>query len=100
MAKAICVSRSPRLETGSSSDSAACWPGGRDRLTDKQSVGYASLDAAHFSRAARGRNRMASEPEIYDLVFKGGRVVDPAQNMDRVADVAIRNGRIAAIAAT
>ena len=43
---------------------------------------------------------MASEPEIYDLVLKGGRVVDPAQKMDGVADVAIRNGRIAAVAAT
>ena len=43
---------------------------------------------------------MASEPEIYDLVLKGGRVVDAAQKMDGVADVAIRNGRIAAVAAT
>jgi dihydroorotase len=42
---------------------------------------------------------MTSEPEIYDLVLKGGRVVDPAQRMDGVADVAIRNGRVAAVAA-
>ena len=33
----------------------------------------------------------------YDLVIKGGRVLDAAQRMDRVADVAIRGGRIAAI---
>jgi dihydroorotase len=33
----------------------------------------------------------------YDLVIKGGRVVDAAQRMDRMADVAIRDGRIAAI---
>jgi dihydroorotase len=33
----------------------------------------------------------------YDLVIRGGRVLDASQNMDRVADVAIRDGRIAAI---
>jgi len=31
------------------------------------------------------------------LVIKGGRVLDPAQRIDRVADVAIRGGKIAAI---
>ena len=33
----------------------------------------------------------------YDLVIKGGRVIDPGQRLDRVADVAIRGGRVAAI---
>jgi hypothetical protein len=33
---------------------------------------------------------MASEPAIYDLVLKGGRVLDPAQK-DGISDVAIRN---------
>ncbi|HEY1239260.1 MAG TPA: amidohydrolase/deacetylase family metallohydrolase [Bryobacteraceae bacterium] len=33
----------------------------------------------------------------YDLVVKGGRVLDAAQHMDQVADVAIRGGKIAAI---
>src|SRR5262245_53854889 len=33
----------------------------------------------------------------YDLVIKGGRVVDPANRVDRVADVGIANGRIGAI---
>ena len=33
----------------------------------------------------------------YDLVIRGGRVIDPAQKIDRVADVAIRAGRIASI---
>jgi dihydroorotase len=33
----------------------------------------------------------------YDLVIKGGRVLDPSQRVDRVADVAIRGGKIAAI---
>ncbi len=33
----------------------------------------------------------------YDLVIRGGRVLDPEQRLDRVADVAIRDGRISAI---
>jgi dihydroorotase len=33
----------------------------------------------------------------YDLVIRGGRVIDPAQHTDRVMDVAIRGGRIAAL---
>jgi dihydroorotase len=33
----------------------------------------------------------------YDLLVKGGRVLDPAQRLDTVADVAIAKGRIAAV---
>ena len=33
----------------------------------------------------------------FDLVIRGGRVLDPAQRIDRVADVAIRAGKIVAI---
>ena len=33
----------------------------------------------------------------YDLVIKGGRVLDAAAHMDQVADVAVRGGKIAAI---
>jgi len=32
-----------------------------------------------------------------DLVIKGGRVVDPSRGIDRVADVAVRDGRIRAV---
>lgn len=35
----------------------------------------------------------------YDLVLKGGRVIDPASQLDGPFDLAIKNGRIAAIAA-
>ena len=34
---------------------------------------------------------------LYDLVLRGGRVIDPAQNIDGVHDVAIKDGRIAAV---
>ncbi len=33
----------------------------------------------------------------YDLVIRGGRVIDPSQNIDRVADVAVLAGRIAKV---
>ena len=33
----------------------------------------------------------------YDLLIKGGRVIDPASRVDRVADVAIQGGRIRAV---
>lgn len=34
----------------------------------------------------------------YDVVLRGGRVIDASQKLDRIADLAISNGRIAAIA--
>ena len=33
----------------------------------------------------------------YDLVIKGGRVLDPSQRLDRMLDIAVRNGKIAAL---
>ena len=36
---------------------------------------------------------------MYDLVLKGGRVIDPASNTDGVLDVAVENGTIARVAA-
>ena len=35
---------------------------------------------------------------MYDLVLKGGRVVDPSSNLEGVLDVAVENGKIARIA--
>src|SRR5262245_48625681 len=40
-----------------------------------------------------------SENAAYDLVIKGGRVIDPASRLDAVRDVAIAGGRIAAVKA-
>jgi dihydroorotase len=51
--------------------------------------------------AAAGAMALAPVPRIraarYDLVIKGGRVLDPGRRVDRVADVAIAGGRIRAI---
>src|SRR6185295_15751760 len=35
----------------------------------------------------------------YDLIVKGGHVIDPKNNIDAVRDVAIRAGKIAAVSA-
>ena len=42
---------------------------------------------------------MNTAADKYDLVLKGGRVIDPAQDLDAIRDVAIAGGRIAAIEA-
>ena len=34
---------------------------------------------------------------LYDLLLRGGRVIDPAQNLNGVHDVAVKDGRIAAV---
>src|SRR5215831_11812620 len=36
-------------------------------------------------------------PPKFDLVVKGGRVIDPSRKLDAIRDVAITNGRVAAI---
>jgi dihydroorotase len=36
--------------------------------------------------------------QTYDLVLRGGHVIDPANNIDAVADVAINGGRVARVA--
>ncbi len=36
---------------------------------------------------------------MYDLMLKGGRVIDPASHLDGVLDVAVENGKIARVAA-
>jgi dihydroorotase len=40
--------------------------------------------------------RLSSQP--YDLLLKGGHVIDPEQNLNAIRDVAIRAGKIAAVA--
>ncbi len=38
-------------------------------------------------------------PPAYDLVIRGGHVIDPRNGIDGVRDVAVAGGRIAAVAA-
>jgi len=51
----------------------------------------AAASAAEFVRVPTPR------AAGYDLVIKGGRVIDPARRIDRIADVAIADGKIAAL---
>jgi dihydroorotase len=60
-------------------------------LTRREFVHAVALSAA-APRIARGGGA------TYDLLIKGGRVLDPAQRLDGAFDVAIQGGRIAAIA--
>ncbi len=54
-----------------------------------------------LSTAAAGATVFASMPNAlaatYDLVIKGGRVIDPSLGIDAVRDVAVSGGRIAAV---
>jgi dihydroorotase len=42
---------------------------------------------------------MSALPGAYDLVLKGGRVIDPASGTDAVLDIAVAGGKIAAVGA-
>jgi dihydroorotase len=58
------------------------------------SVAAASAGAAMFARAPKV---LAAS---YDLIIRGGRVIDPSVRLDAVRDVAISGGRIVAVEAT
>jgi len=59
---------------------------------------FFSAAAAGAAMLARGTKAFAAAK--YDLMIKGGRVVDPSVRLDAVRDVAISGGRIAAVEAT
>src|SRR5262249_2190882 len=52
-----------------------------------------SRRAAEWAPGRRGAHHMP-----YDLVLRGGRVIDPSQALDRIRDVAVHRGRVAAVA--
>jgi len=62
-------------------------------MNRREFVGSAAAGAALL---ARGASVWAAGPK-YDLVVKGGRVIDPSVRLDAQRDVAIAGGRIAAI---
>src|SRR5437588_3697254 len=57
-----------------------------------------------LTAAAAGAAILARVPRVfaasYDLIIKGGRVIDPSVRLDAIRDVAISGGRIVAIEAT
>ena len=67
------------------------------RMLTRREV-LASTAALCLPAAATARpSAQAGTPE-FDLIVAGGRVIDPASSFDGVADVAIRDGRIARVA--
>ncbi|MGE3509313.1 MAG: amidohydrolase family protein [Vicinamibacterales bacterium] len=52
---------------------------------------------AEITPAAAGVQGASNGAAMYDLVFKGGRVIDPSQNLSAERDVAVLAGRIARI---
>lgn len=63
-------------------------------LNRREFLSAATLGAATF---ARGPGAYAAR---YDMIIRGGRVIDPSVRLDAIQDVAISGGRIAAIEAT
>ncbi len=55
----------------------------------------AAAGAAAFARVTD----VLAAPARYDLIIKGGRVIDPSLRVDAIRDVAIEGGRIAAVEA-
>jgi dihydroorotase len=68
---------------------------GRDgqMMNRRQFVCAAAAGAAMFSRATHAFAAAAD----YDLIIKGGRVIDPSMRLDAIRDVAIAGTRIAAV---
>ena len=60
-------------------------------MNRRQFVYAAAASAAMFARAS---NVLAA---TYDLIVKGGRVIDPSLRINAIRDVAIAGGRIAAV---
>jgi dihydroorotase len=62
------------------------------------------MNRRQFVRAASGgaamiRMPLASGAAKFELIIKGGRVIDPSRKLDAISDVAMAQGRIAAIGA-
>jgi dihydroorotase len=65
------------------------------------------INRRQFFSTATGAAALVRVPDAfaaasvkYDLIIKGGRVIDPSRKLDAIRDVAIANGRIVAIEAS
>jgi dihydroorotase len=64
-------------------------------MNRRQFAWVAAAGAAGWARVAHG----LAAPARYDLIVRGGRVIDPSLHLDAIRDVAIAGGRIAALEA-
>jgi len=60
---------------------------------------FLSTAAASAAALARTPGVFAAQATRYDLIIRGGRVIDPSVRLDAVRDIAISGGRIAAVEA-
>ena len=65
-------------------------------LSRRQFVSAVAAGAAMFARAPTA---FAAAAARYDLIIRAGRVIDPSVRLDAIRDVAITEGRIAAVEA-
>jgi dihydroorotase len=56
-----------------------------------------SLRCGRRHRAGQRLPRAFAQAATYDLIIRGGRVIDPSLRIDGVRDVAVARGRIAAV---
>src|ERR1700690_2738032 len=63
-------------------------------LNRREFLSAAAVGAATFARGPR------TDAARYDMIIRGGRVIDPSVRLDADRDVAISGGRIAAIEVT
>ena len=64
------------------------------KIGRRQFVRAAAAGAVTLSRVSRA---LAAAVDKYDLIIRGGRVIDPSSRLDAIRDVAISAGRIAAV---
>jgi adenine deaminase len=64
------------------------------KIGRRQFVRAAAASAVTLSRVSRA---LAAAVDKYDLIIRGGRVIDPSSRLDAIRDVAISEGRIAAV---
>ncbi len=57
------------------------------------------MNRRQFMTAAASAATLVAARTKYDLIVKGGRVIDPSRKLDAVRDLAIAGGRIVAVAA-
>ena len=60
---------------------------------------FLSAAAGSAAMCARAPSAFAAQAARYDLIIRGGRVIDPSVRLDAIRDVAISGGRIAAVEA-
>ena len=68
-------------------------------MLNRRQLFRAAAGAAASTMVTRIPNVFAAAPAKYDVIVKGGRVIDPAAKLNAIRDVAIAGGRIAAVKA-